>query len=103
MENLSDIQVSLILFASVLFGGMGNVIYGWLNSGEPFILRKFMTTTLMTFFSALAFGEVIMGMDIMFTPNSLLLTAAVLAGLSFLGMDKAKDGIIGLKNGIKGK
>ena len=105
---ISDVAVSFIIMGSIFFGGMANVVYGWLSKKDDqghyikFEFRKFISTTITTFFSTLTLGNWIASLDVVFSVNTLILFCATLAGTAFLGMDKLKDGVVGLKNKING-
>jgi len=44
-------MIPLLVFSMVITGALTRAIYGWLDSGEAFVKRKFVATMIFTFFT----------------------------------------------------
>lgn len=49
---MKDSMVPLIVVVLVIIGSLARAIWGWLQSGEPFVKRKFAATLIFTIFTA---------------------------------------------------
>lgn len=90
-------MVPLLVVVSVLVGSVARAIWGWLDSGEPFVRRKFASTMIFTIFAvALPVGASIFS-SAMIIDNSGMVGICVAALIAGWGADSGLKEISKLK------
>lgn len=95
-------MIPLIVVICVMVGSIARAIWGWLDSGEPFIKRKFAATMIFTIFAvALPVGASIYGSTMIIDDGGMagICIAALIAGWGadsgLKELSKAKTAVVG--------
>lgn len=91
-------MIPLIVVLCVLIGSVTRAYWGWLNSGEPFIKRKFAATIIFTIFAvALPVGATMYSSAIM-VDNAGMIGICVAALIAGWGADSGLKELGKMKN-----
>ncbi len=96
-------MVAFIVVICVMVGSIARAIWGWLNSGEPFIGRKFAATMLFTIFAvALPVGGTLTGSS-MIVDNAGMVGICVAALIAGWGADSGLKELGNMKAAVASK
>lgn len=95
-------MIPVLVVIMVIIGSLARAVWGWLQSGEPFVKRKFAATMIFTIFAvALPIGSTIYSSTIL-VDNAGLVGICIAALLAGWGADSGLKELGKMKNPKKG-